>query len=163
MSYVTGSHFFKAGVTVETGTNGPTSTDIPRDMTLLFVNRVPNRITLQIQPRFVLTKLNQATGVFVTDRWTKKRLTVNLGLRFDYNNGSVPAQDQPAGRFLAARHFDEVPNVPAWKDLSPRVGVAYESVWRWKDRGEGLVEPVCRGRASDVDRQCEQSRAHDGE
>jgi Carboxypeptidase regulatory-like domain len=126
VSYVTGSHAFKAGVMVETATNGPSFTEIPRDMTLLFVNGVPNRITLQIQPRFVLTKLNQATGVFVTDRWTKQRLTLNLGVRYDYNNGSVPAQDQPAGRFLGARHFAEVTDVPNWKDLSPRLGVAYD-------------------------------------
>ena len=126
VSYVTGSHLFKAGMTVETATNGKNFTEIPRDMTLLFVNGVPNRITLQVQPRYIHTKLNQATGIFVTDRWTKQRLTLTFGLRFDYNNGSVPAQDQPAGRFLAARHFDEVSDVPNWKDLSPRLGVAYD-------------------------------------
>lgn len=126
MSYVTGSHLFKAGMTIETAINGKNFTEIPRDMTLLFVTGVPNRITLQVQPRYIHTKLNQATGIFVTDRWTKERLTLTLGLRFDYNNGSVPAQDQPAGRFLGARHFDEVTNVPNWKDLSPRLGVAYD-------------------------------------
>jgi len=126
VAYVTGSHLFKAGMTVETAINGKSFTEIPRDMTLLFVNGVPNRITLQVQPRYIHTKLNQATGIFVTDRWTTRRLTLTLGLRFDYNNGSVPAQDQPAGRFLAARHFDEVTDVPNWKDLSPRLGVAYD-------------------------------------
>ena len=75
VSYITGSHFFKAGVAVETAMNGQTFTEVPRDMTLLFVNRVPSRITLQVQPRFIRTKLNQATGVFVSDRWTKRRLT----------------------------------------------------------------------------------------
>jgi hypothetical protein len=113
-------------MTLETATNGKNFTEIPRDMTYLFVNGVPNRITLQVQPRYIHTKLNQATGIFVTDRWTKERLTLTLGLRFDYNNGSVPAQDQPAGRFLGARHFDEVTDVPNWKDLSPRLGVAYD-------------------------------------
>jgi Carboxypeptidase regulatory-like domain len=126
VSYITGSHFFRAGVTVETAVNGQTFTEVTHDMTLLLVNRVPNRITLQIQPRFIRTRLNQATGIFVTDRWTKGRVTLTPGMRFDYNNGSVPAQDQPAGRFLAARHFDEVTDVPNWKDLSPRLGVAYD-------------------------------------
>ena len=126
VSYVTGSHGLKAGISVEQGTSGPGTTIIPRDMTLTFLNGVPNRITLQVEPRFTETKLNAMTGVYVTDQWTQKRLTLNLGLRFDYNNGSVPAQDQPAGRFLAARHFDEVTNVPNWKDLGPRIGVAYD-------------------------------------
>jgi hypothetical protein len=126
VSYVTGSHTFKTGWQTQTAVTGPTFTELPRDMTLLFVNRVPSRITLQVSPRFTRVKLNQATGLYVTDRWTRQRLTLNLGLRFDYNNGSVPAQDQPAGRFLPARHFDEVTNVPNWKDLSPRLGVVYD-------------------------------------
>jgi hypothetical protein len=94
-------------------------------MTLTFLNGVPSSITLQVQPRFALTKLNSMTGVYLTDQWTHKRLTMNLGLRFDYHNSSVPAQDQPAGRFLGARHFAEV-DATNWKDLGPRIGVAYD-------------------------------------
>ena len=40
-SYVTGSHLFKVGMTLETAINGKNFTEIPRDMTLLFVNRYP--------------------------------------------------------------------------------------------------------------------------
>jgi outer membrane receptor protein involved in Fe transport len=36
-------------------------------------------------------------GLFAEDQWTVKRLTLNLGLRFDYFNGFVPASHQPAG------------------------------------------------------------------
>ena len=126
VSYVTGTHTLKVGFTEEQGTAGPTVIDVPRDMTLRFENGVPNRITLQVSPRFTNRKLNHMTGIFVNDQWTRNRLTLNLGLRFDYKNASVPAQDQPAGRFLPARHYDEVKNVPNFKDFGPRVGAAYD-------------------------------------
>jgi hypothetical protein len=39
----------------------------------------------------------------------------------------VPAQDLPAGRFVPARHFDEVSSAPSWgPTISPRVGLAYD-------------------------------------
>ena len=126
MYYVTGSHALRVGLTVEKGEAGPTYALFPRDMTLQLINGAPSRITLQIQPRFTDAKLNWMNGYYVTDQWTQKRVTLNLGLRFDYNNASVPAQDQVAGTFIGPRHFDEVSNVPNWKDISPRIGVAYD-------------------------------------
>jgi hypothetical protein len=64
--------------------------------------------------------------VFVQDQWTVKRLTVNGGLRFDYENAFNPAQHLDAGPFIGARDFGEVTCVPCWKDLSPRVSGAYD-------------------------------------
>jgi hypothetical protein len=48
------------------------------------------------------------------------------GVRYDYFNGSVPAQSAPAGPFAPARDFPAVYNVPNWKDISPRSGVAID-------------------------------------
>ena len=56
------------------------------------------------------------------DQWTVNRLTLNAGLRFDYHNASVPAQHVPARRFVPAFDFEEIKDVPNWKDLSPRLG-----------------------------------------
>ena len=47
-------------------------------------------------------------------------------MRFDYLNAYVPAQTRPAGRFVRAFDFARIDNVPNWKDLSPRVGAAYD-------------------------------------
>src|SRR2546428_8299901 len=38
----------------------------------------------------------------------------------------VEAQNLPAGRFIAARSFEEVRDVPNWKDVDPRFGIAYD-------------------------------------
>ena len=65
-------------------------------------------------------------GIYVQDQWTVSRMTLNLGLRFDYYNGEVPAHETPAGPFVPARSFDTISNLPGWSDLNPRVGMAYD-------------------------------------
>ena len=125
MSYVTGSHALKVGVTDEMGTDHNT-TEVPRDMTLRFQNGVPNQLTLQVSPLVAIRELNHLLGIYVNDQWTRDRLTLNLGLRFDYKNGSLPSITQPAGRFLPERTYPGVEDAPNWKDLSPRLGAAYD-------------------------------------
>jgi hypothetical protein len=65
-------------------------------------------------------------GVYAQDRWTVKRMTLNYGLWLDYFNGYIPAQHIDATRFLPVRDYAEVDKVPNWKDISPRLGAAYD-------------------------------------
>jgi len=67
-------------------------------------------------------------GVFVDDAWQiSNRLTANLGLRFDYNHGSIPSFDvldrfnKPTGQKNPA-----IPDVVDWKQVSPRIGINYQ-------------------------------------
>ena len=53
------------------------------------------------------------------------RLTLNLGLRFDYLKGYVPAQHLPAGPFVPARDYDRR-LCAVLEDLSPRLSAAYD-------------------------------------
>src|SRR5262249_21687217 len=53
-------------------------------------------------------------------------ITMNLGLRFDYHNATVPEQTLDGIPFVAARHYDAIDDVPSWTDLSPRVGATYD-------------------------------------
>ena len=53
-------------------------------------------------------------------------LTLNLGLRYDQQHGWVPANSVEKGTFVPARTYPEVQNVPLFRDLSPRIGVAYD-------------------------------------
>jgi hypothetical protein len=53
-------------------------------------------------------------------------LTLNLGARYDGENGSVPAQHLPAGPFVPARDFAAQKHIPNFKDLNPRLGAAYD-------------------------------------
>ena len=64
-------------------------------------------------------------GFFAQDRWTMKRLTTNIGLRMDWLRTSVPDQVLPASVWLPEQHFT-ARRVIEWKDLSPRLGLAYD-------------------------------------
>src|SRR5207249_1574183 len=65
-------------------------------------------------------------GIYGQDQWTLHRLTLNLGLRFDYYDQSYrdvhlpPVQWVPIPRNFTAAKFVE------WKDVEPRAGFAYD-------------------------------------
>jgi hypothetical protein len=72
---------------------------------------------------------NEQTSIsgFVDDSWTiNSRLTLNLGLRYDYHKGIVPSYDRldldgnPTGEKIPG-----VDPVFTWNNISPRIGFAY--------------------------------------
>jgi hypothetical protein len=69
------------------------------------------------------------TSAYVGDTFTKNRLTLNLGLRFDHQTGrAVPTNIQGNGAFANVVPGISFPGYDApfaWNDLSPRVGVTY--------------------------------------
>ena len=71
-----------------------------------------------------------------------------MGLRFDYQNASAPAVDLPAARFVAARSFAEVTNVPLWKDLNPRLGLAYDLFGDGRTALKATLSRYVRGEAA---------------
>jgi hypothetical protein len=127
LSYVTGSHAFKSGITIEEGRN-TIDAFTNGNMTYQFRNGVPVSLVQYATP-YVLTSLTKADlAIYAQDRWTTRRLTLSYGVRFDYFDGRVPAQQEAAtpNGWVPARSFAEVPNVPQWKDLSPRGGASYD-------------------------------------
>ncbi len=132
-SYVTGSHNFKVGYHHEFGP-AERGSEYNQDISYRFRNGLPDRITLR-PGQVTFENLNADLGIYVQDQWTVDRLTLNLGLRFDYLNASIPAQTIPAGFgdgrddgqvWLPDRNFAAVSGAPEWKDLNPRLGVAYD-------------------------------------
>jgi hypothetical protein len=125
LSYVTGSHAIKTGVSFGNGVRH-TNTNARGDIIVRYFNGQPNSVVLQNTPRLQDENVNADLGIYAQDKWTIARATLSLGVRFDYFNSEVPAQVKPAGTFVGARTFDPVPNVPNWKDISPRLGVSYD-------------------------------------
>ena len=124
VSYVTGAHNFKTGVQYNWGpyvntreTNG--------DLEQFYLNGVPSTVTIYNTPLRSKEALVADVGIYAQDSWTLKRMTVNGGLRFEYLNSEVSAQESGAGRFVGERKFDAIP-MPVWKDLAPRFGVIYD-------------------------------------
>jgi hypothetical protein len=125
LSYVTGSHSAKFGVNLQQHVLDR-ETFINQSVDYRFNNGVPNRIQQHATPFPGHQRTKAELGIFVQDQWTLDKLTINMGIRFDYFNGYVPAQEIPATRFLGARSFDAVENVPNWTDVNPRIGISYD-------------------------------------
>jgi hypothetical protein len=126
LNFVTGSHQMKFGMTMLEGERIVRNWMTNGDIRLNFSNRRPLSITKYVTPFTKRENLEADLGLYAQDTWAIKRLTLNLALRFDYMNQSVPVQDTPGGTWLGARHFDAVKDVPNWKDFGPRLGVAYD-------------------------------------
>ena len=138
LSYVTGSHNFKTGVNVEE-LIADTYHRMNGNVHYRFRNGVPIRITQGAWPFLNHSRVLPDLGIYAQDQWTLDRLTLNLGVRFDSFNGYVPAQVQPeepnegawpgdprTNPWFPERSFDRVSGTPNWKDISPRLGAAYD-------------------------------------
>ena len=144
MTYVTGSHSFKTGIQAE-----QLFTDqfifANANMSYTFRGGTPISITQRTTPYRELDK-GHDLGIFVQDQWKVDRFTFSLGVRYDHFVGFDPAQDLPgptdehfdrsypgvqtaatfANQWIGPRHFDKVTDIPNWKDINPRLGVAYD-------------------------------------
>jgi outer membrane receptor protein involved in Fe transport len=67
-------------------------------------------------------------GTYATDTWrVNKRLTLNLGLRFDRYRSFLPEQVHEAGRFNPSTTiFPAVDDLNIWNTLAPRVGATFD-------------------------------------
>jgi len=124
-TYVSGSHNFKTGFQLQQGVLNQ-QPFVNQDVRYTFNRGVPATIEQWATPYSFKARTRAELGIFAQDQWRLQQLTLNLGIRFDYFNGYVPAVDVPATRFVGARSFGEVKNVPNWKDVSPRFGGAYD-------------------------------------
>jgi carboxypeptidase family protein/TonB-dependent receptor-like protein len=124
-SYVTGSHALKTGVFLQ-HTWSWSTTEPNSPLSLSVRNGVPVSLVQWGTPISYYEKIKYNIGLFVQDRWTFSRATVNLGVRADFFNAFVEPQSLPAGIFVPARDFPGVYDIPKWQDVSPRLGVSYD-------------------------------------
>jgi len=138
LSYVTGRHALKGGFTFQSGYNRNGSLGKNADLVqryrgpTTFGNLfepgvwVPDSVVVSNTPYVQQSNLDADVGLYLQDSWRMGKLTLNPGVRYEYLRGSTEAIDLPAGRFVPARHFDAIPNLPKWNDISPRFGAAYD-------------------------------------
>ena len=125
-SYVTGSHAFKVGGTDKFGDLGQSEYDLS-PVSYRLRNGVPNRITERALGSW-RANVGADLGLFAQDRWTRSKLTLNYGVRYDYFSSSYP--DQHIGPTTLAPNrditFPAQPGLGSLHDLSPRLGAAYD-------------------------------------
>src|SRR2546425_1839140 len=95
-SYVTGSHAFKSGAEVMYGFGSVDATP-NRNVAYTFRNRVPLSLTQVAAPYATTDRVKPQLGVFAQDQWVIKRLTLNLGVRYDTLNVYISAHVRPYG------------------------------------------------------------------
>jgi hypothetical protein len=127
VSYVTGAHAIKTGMTFGWGTNFSERSANGQIQQLTFNNDIPLSVTVRNTPYSVVQKLKADFGMYVQDAWTMKRLTLNYGGRFDHFNSYVPRHySDPTPWVPVVRDFAAVENVPNWNDWAIRLAGSYD-------------------------------------
>jgi hypothetical protein len=128
LSYVTGTHNIKVGVTDEQGFNDESRSrnNTVDGLNYDFLNGRPIRIQYYALPYYQQERQNMELGIFAQDAWKIQRITLNLGIRYDRISMGFPAAKLPAGLFVPERQVNELKGVPLWNDINPRAGVAWD-------------------------------------
>ena len=125
VSYVTGAHSFKAGFTYQWEFAKDPVVFTIGDVNYRTLNGTPNQVTYYTTP-YAAPLYLKPFGLFVQDQWKVRRLTVNAGLRYDQFRTSYDAIHLDPVRWLPVARDYPGAEVLNWKDLSPRLGVAYD-------------------------------------
>jgi hypothetical protein len=126
ISYVTGSHNFKAGMEHRWGNIG-LDTVMPADVrTYYYYNQNPYAVDVMATPLGNYSgNIDFDTGLFAQDSWTLGNWTLNLGVRADIFSSSIPEQQAGAGVWVPERTFPRYPG-PRWNTVVVRTGIAYD-------------------------------------
>jgi hypothetical protein len=125
MSYVTGAHAFKVGFTQHWGDRTSNNNIARHNITYQFNNGIPNQVSLRL-PFTSETHVSDG-GVYAQDRWTIARLTLNLGMRWDYFRSSYPEQTLGPAPYAPARNLTfPAQDWASYNDITPKLGAAYD-------------------------------------
>lgn len=128
-SYVTGSHDLKVGyqggyIRVDFENFIPDS-----QLSYRFNRGQPNQFTFRL-PTWQTADRTSTAAIFVQDKWTLGRLTLQGALRYDRAWSFSPAEHN--GTTLTSKFnpapitFERTTGVDAFNDITPRFGVAYD-------------------------------------
>jgi hypothetical protein len=138
-SYVTGTHSFRFGATLSaTATGGSSRPERATWRRSPTTTAYPVSVTLRL-PMDARNGIKRDLGLYAQDRWTiHDRVTLNLGLRFEHFIGDSRESEILPNRFNDGVKYGKCSDgkadpragcageVQNWKDISPRVGVAWD-------------------------------------
>ncbi len=136
-NYVTGAHSLRGGIIISQAQWRLAQQYTLDVQPVTFNAGVPVSVALKIPTD--RKQLDQRDmGLFVQDKWTIGRATINAGVRYDQFIGATQPETLPAGTFNQAVTYSECSDgknnlnagctgrVTNWKDISPRLGVAFD-------------------------------------
>jgi hypothetical protein len=126
MSYVTGAHSVKVGYQGAYMVEDIENHGNDLNLAYTFFGGVPTSLTQTLRV-FKQKDRVQYAAIYAEDQWTRGRMTLQGALRFDRSWSYSPEQQIGPTTFLpGALTFPRTPGVNAYKDLSPRGGLAYD-------------------------------------
>jgi carboxypeptidase family protein len=136
-NYITGAHSLRTGIVISQAQWRLAQQYTLDVQPVRFNNGVPVSVDLKI-PTDRKNSIKEDLGLFVQDKWTISRMTINAGVRYDQFVGATNPETLPAGTFNTAVTYSDCSDgknnlnagctgrVTNWKDISPRVGVAFD-------------------------------------
>jgi hypothetical protein len=129
-SFLGGTHQLKFGTTDDWENAGTRVLEdkMAGDYQLRFNRGVPSQITIYNFPFATSTNTLLSQALYLTDTYTRKRVTLTAGVRWERYHNFYPEQTKEAGQFSAifpARTYPRQ-DVLTWMDTVPRVGVAWD-------------------------------------
>ncbi|HEX4750006.1 MAG TPA: TonB-dependent receptor [Bryobacteraceae bacterium] len=125
-----GSHDVKFGYEIGAAVN-QYNYNINSNLSEIFNNGNPYEATVYNTPLSYSSILHDSAA-FIQDAWhINRRLTLNLGVRYEHFISFNPAQSSPTtgatyASIFGSRTFAKSPNFPNWNNAAPRVGAAYD-------------------------------------
>jgi Carboxypeptidase regulatory-like domain/TonB dependent receptor-like, beta-barrel len=122
--FLGGDHDFKAGVQYAKG-DSEWSGGYPGGKYYIYYAGYPYYLYEQ-QP-FMYGGKSNALGAFIDDSWKiGERLTVNLGLRYDHSNASIPSWNVLDGWEKTSQTVPGLDDLIVWDTIAPRLGLAFQ-------------------------------------
>jgi len=128
-SYVTGAHDMKVGYQgAYIRVNNWFLVGEPQ-LAYRFNQGVPNQFTFRL-PEWHQSDRTGTAALYVQDRWTRRRLTLQGALRYDrawsFTPGDFNGTDLTSRFNAAPISFPRTPGVDSFNDITPRFGAAYD-------------------------------------
>jgi hypothetical protein len=123
-SYITGTHNIKVGYQGAFHVDNRNAGGVP--LSYRVNNAVPNQFTQRIRD-FQTSARVRYNAFYAQDQWTRKRLTLSGGIRYDSAWDFYPEQQIGGTTFLPeVTHFTSSRGVEGYRDITPRMGAVYD-------------------------------------
>ncbi|MBC7927884.1 MAG: TonB-dependent receptor, partial [Bryobacteraceae bacterium] len=130
-NFLGGSHSFKFGLEYAGSTQfgnqagGVAKNVYPADHQARFFNGVPTEVILYASDASSVK--NPTWSGFAQDNWKLGRVTLNLGLRWDWQGNKYAEVVGPQSRFFTEPSRQEATdNVITWNTVAPRLGIVWD-------------------------------------
>jgi hypothetical protein len=127
LSYVTGSHAMKFGGRYHYNNSLGVNFYNDSRLSYTFFNGVPTQLTMYGNHGTRSITKQGMGALYAQDQWTRGRLTLQGGLRFEHLSARFPDQQIGPDRFIpVAITFSARDSGVGVKDIMPRLGAAYD-------------------------------------